>query len=685
MRKYIDDSFRRFLHGADYNPEQWLPDKTVWDEDMRLFSLAGMNEMSVGIFAWSKLEPREGEYDFSWLDEVMDRISAQGGKVFLATPSGARPHWLADKYPDVLRVARDGVRNGFGQRHNHCPTSENYRRAVSNINEKLAERYARHPALLGWHISNEYNGEGCYCPSCRAAFRRFLEKKYGSVENLNHEWWTAFWSHTYDSFSQIDPPTPNGEEFAGLCLDWKRFTTEAVADFMRAEKTAIRKYSDAPVTTNFMTEYIGLNYNKMRDLCDVVSWDSYPTWHSNPSDGFSDAVDVAARTALCHDAYRALLDKPFVLMECTPSLTNWQSINKLKRPGMHKLSAMQAVAHGADAVQYFQFRKSRGANEQFHGAVVDHYGAENTRVFREVAGVGETLRRITEVVGSSADVKVALVMDVENDWALSLAQAYQKDDKKYFATCLSFYRALWKRGVNVDVVESHADLSRYKLAIAPMLFLTEPDTVENLTAFVKNGGTLISGYMLGTVGQNMLVHRDGFPTGTLKEVFGIRAEETDTLYPSDRNAVICGEKTYPVCDYCDLIEVSTAEVLGTYESDFYRGRAALTVNRYGDGTAYYLAARDTGELTDALVETVLKKLGIEGTLGGTSPLPYGVSAHERADGEDRYIFIGNYTSEEKTVDLGTAVPATDLETREPVTERKLTLPPFGCRILRKKD
>lgn len=673
MKKYINPDFPHFLHGADYNPEQWMDDKSIWDEDMRLFRLANCNEMSVGIFSWAKLEPREGEYDFTWLDEILDRIAAAGGKVFLATPSGARPRWMAEKHPEVLRVAKDGVRNRFGYRHNHCYTSPVYREKVAAINERLSERYAHHPALLGWHISNELGGE-CYCPLCVDAFHKWLEKKYeGDISRLNREWWTTFWSHTFDRFDQVDPPFDNSDRYSALVLDWRRFVTDQTANFLRSEIAAVRKYSSLPVTTNFMHRHTALNGATLAKELDFISWDSYPTWHR--ADGRQDNAHVAAENALTHDAYRALKNAPFALMESTPSNTNWQPYAKLKRPGMHKLSAIQAIAHGGDTVQYFQWRKSRGSTEKLHGAVVDHLGNEDNRVFRDVAEVGLTLQKIDEICGTMPRVDVALVMDVENHWALEECAGFQLYNKKYYDTCLSFYMDLWQRGINVDVVDTTADFGKYKLIIAPMLYMTKKETIAKIERFVAAGGHFLSGYMLGQVNENDLCYLGGFPAENLKDVFGVWAEEIDTLYPNEKNALVFGDIEYPAVDYCERLHPKDgAEVLATYRDDFYATEPAAVKNAYGRGVAYYIGARDTGAFKHELLSKILSELAVTPPI---AHLPTGVTCHTREDEGTRYLFVENYNDTTATVDIGER--RLNLESGE-WEEGEITLPPFGVKI-----
>jgi len=681
MKTYVQPSFPHFIHGADYNPEQWMAERdTVWDEDMRLMRLASMNEMTVGIFSWAKLEVSDGVYDFSWLDDILDRIWKNGGRVFLSTPSGSRPRWLAEAYPEVLRTDERLCKQLYGTRHNHCLTSPMYRKKVYEINSRLAERYANHPALLGWHISNELNGAPCYCDNCRRAFRAWCKRKYGDIEALNHSWWTTFWSHTYTSFDQIEPPTPIGENDCALLIDYQRFITDEVCAFFQNEKDAIRRFSDAPVTTNIMWRHKDINYSKLTALCDFVSWDSYPSWHSDPDGPEEDNAHMAARYSIMHDRCRAYLGRPFVLMESTPSIVCVKPYNKLKRPGMHKLASLQAIAHGSDSVQYFQFRKSRGGREALHGAVVDHSPTpEITRVFGDVAEVGRTLRRIDRICGTHTPVRVALIYDFENHWALDAKPGFQRNDKKYVETCDRVYFELWQHGINVDVIDARRDLTGYDLVLAPMLYSLYGDSIRHFTDFVRGGGTLVGGYMMGMVDENDLCYMDGFPGGTLKDVFGLTNEEIDSISPNERNAVTYGGKSYPVRDYCERIHpYADAEVLGCYEKDFYAGEPALVRHAYGRGTAYYLAARDGGGLLAALLDDILSSLGIAGPFGKP---PYGVSTHTREDGETEYIFAENYNDTPTSLSVGHG--CRNVETGEDVPE-KIELPPFGIFVFERK-
>ena len=393
-----------FLHGGDYNPDQWQKYPDILSADVDLLKKAHINTVSMGIFAWMALEPEEGHFAFDWLDERIETMYRNGIYTVLATPSGARPAWLDRKYPEAMRVDSYGVRRHHGLRHNHCMSSPVDREKVRIINTKLAERYKDHPGVILWHLSNEYGGE-CYCDLCAEKFRSWLRDKYGTVEALNDAYWTSFWAHTYTSFDEVEPPYQNGEQsVAALKLDWQQFTTWNTADFMKAEIDALKAVTpDIPVTTNFyLTEQ--LDYAKLAEPLDLVCWDSYPRW----GEAGSTPAHTAAVTAFTHSRMRNYKPgKPFLLMESTPSLVNHHPINKLKRPGMHRLSSLQAVACGSDSVQYFQIRKSRGSFEQFHGAVIDHDGSDRTRVNKDVQALGEDLLKLTPVLGSTLRPKAA--------------------------------------------------------------------------------------------------------------------------------------------------------------------------------------------------------------------------------------------------------------------------------------
>ena len=661
-----------FLHGGDYNPEQWLDRPDILEEDVRLMKKAGVNSATLGVFSWSVLEPAEGEFHFEWLEAIIDRLYQNGIYTVLSTPSGARPAWLDAAYPEAMRVDRTGMRAHHGGRHNHCMSSPIYREKVALIDRKLAERFGSHPGVIMYHISNEFSGE-CFCPHCAKKFRGYLADKYDNdIEKLNAAWWTAFWSHRYNSFEQIEPPFANGEtSVMGLNLEWRRFTTWNTNDFMKAEIEVLHSVTpDIPTTANLMRLFGGLDYRKMAPDMDVVSWDNYPTFHND----WETLADTMSETAFQHAVMRSLKrGKPFMMMESAPGLVNWQPVNKLKRPGVHRLACIQAVACGSDSVQYFQWRKGRGSYEQFHGAVVDHIGTDDTRVFREVAEVGELLRKIAPAAGTTVKPRAALLFDWDNRWAIDDAKAFSQASKKYEETCIDIWKAFFRLGADMDVVGSDEDLSDYNVVAAPMLYMLQPGTAENLKRFVERGGQLFATYCTGYVDKEQLCFLGGFPGDGLKSLFGIVSEEIDSLYPSDRNGIVLEDGScWEVRDYAEILRVQDAQVLGTYADDFYKGTAALTCKEYGKGRAYYAAARTAAEQMEPLFEKMLTDAGIP-----VRKLPEGVECHVRSGESGNYAFYLNSTSEQVSV---SGVAGRELVADAEV-EGVLTFSAFGVEVV----
>lgn len=642
----------QIIHGADYNPDQWLSMPEVIEEDFRMMELAGMNSATIGVFSWKKIEPEEEIYDFEWLDGIMDKMAAAGKKVILAAPSGARPAWMDKKYPEILRVSYERVRNLHGERHNHCYTSPYYRIKTVQMNTLLAERYGKHPALYMWHVGNEYGGE-CHCELCQKAFRDFLREKYhNNISELNHEWWTGFWSHAFSDFEEIESPSPQGEHsLHGLNLDWRRFVTAQTVAFFENESRPFRKLSPhIPVTTNLMGMYRCFDPWKIAPYMDIISWDSYPEWGREQKN----EAGVACETAFCHDIFRSLKKQPFFMMESTPSNVNWREINKLKKPGVHELASIQAIAHGADSIQYFQWRKSRGASEKFHGAVVDHYGREDTRVFREVSRLGQILRKLDGLAGADSGARTAVIYDWENSWAIENLQGW-RSPRLYEETVLEHYRALRKQGLEVDVIHEDAKLCGYRVVAAPMLYMLRSGVSRRLKEFVSSGGCLILTYCSGQVNENDLCFLGGFPGDGLMEAAGIRAEELDVLSEHECGAIRMKQpksgfsEEYVVNNYCEVIHSGeNCEVLAEYITDFYAGMPAVTRNVYGKGCCYYLAAGTEQKFLDDLYRRIAKEAG---DLHMFTGLPEGVEVSRRSKGEDTWLFVLNFSGERQVVSL----------------------------------
>lgn len=649
--KNIYNNEKRLLHGGDYNPDQWLDYPDILKDDLRLMKLANVNTMTVGIFAWSALEPTEGNYNFEWLDKIIDDVYNQGGRVILATPSGARPAWLSEKYPEVLRTNDRREKMLHGGRHNHCFSSPIYREKTQKMNYKLAERYGNHPALIMWHVSNEYSGD-CHCELCQENFRDWLKNKYKTIENVNKAWWGPFWSHTYTDWSQIESPSSIGENAVhGLNLDWKRFVTDQTIDFYENEAKPLRELTpNVPITTNFMADtddlipFQSLNYEKFSKHVDILSWDCYPAWHND----WETTKDLATKVGFINDLYRSLKQQPFLIMECTPSGVNWHNVNKAKRPGMHTLASMQLLAHGSDSVLYFQWRKSRGSSEKFHGAVVDHDNSEENRVFKEVSQVGEILDKIKEIKGSMKQSKVAIIYDWENDWALKDAQGFGKESRRYPQTLQSHYKYFWDKNISVDVVTPQQDLSKYSLVVAPMMYMMTEETMDRFRDYVKNGGVLVGSYLSGLVNETDLTYLGGWPK-TLQEIYGIDVKEIDTLYPKDRNSIKFGNESFEVVDYCTIIEAKEAEVLAKYEEDFYKNTPAITKNNLEKGKAYFIGARTNQEFLSKFYDKIVKDLDINEVEDFISEC--GISIQIRENEDAKYYFVMNFTEEEKNIGI----------------------------------
>jgi len=682
MKKYppIIPGYPHMLHGGDYNPDQWLEYPGIVDQDFRLMKLAGCNTFSVGIFSWTAYEKSEGLFDFGWLDEIMDRMAAAGNKVFLATPSGAKPAWMAKKYPEICRVEgnANGIRDHYRSRHNHCWSAPIYRMKVQQIDRMLAQRYANHPALGGWHISNEYGGR-CYCPLCQQNFREYLQRKYHTIEEFNRACWAPFWNHIYTSWDQIVV-----DDFCldNLSLEWFHFHAWQISDFLTMEAKAIKEFSDAPVTTNMMGLCDIIDYHRVAECCDFIADDCYPGWTT-----VDDYACTAARVSMIHDLHRTMKHKPFVMMESCPSSVNWDTCSRLKRPGLHQAEGLLAVGHGADAVMYFQWRKGRGGGEKFHGAVVDHEGSENTRVFKDVAQVGDSLKRLQPVLGTCTDAKVAVVYDWSSYTALKLTAGPSDPSlKKTRETIILHHRTIWEQNIPTDVIESTEDFSRYDVIIAPMLFSLREGVAQRIKEFVKKGGIWVSTYLSSYVDQYNRVLLGGLPGDGLKEVFGIWQEEIDGLSPDDKLSILpkAGNplgiaNAAEVSDFAEILHLQGAEELATYSGQFYDGTPAITCNAYGKGYAYYIAGRTGLEMLRDFYRGLVKRHDIQTLM----PFAPGMHATIRSGEtpEEQFLFVYNFSEQP-----GTCTPGHQGTSLLDGTELPdmLTLPPFGVQVYRLK-
>ncbi len=633
-------TFNGILYGGDYNPNQWP--REIWDEDMRMFRDARINSATINVFSWAKIQPAEDQYNFSELDDMVDMLSRENYEIVLATSTGALPAWMAAKYPEVERTDYEGRHHKFGHRHNACPNSPVFQKYSAALAGKLAERYGSNPQVKCWHISNEYGGE-CYCENCAGAFREWLQKKYGTLEELNKAWNMEFWGHTIYDWEEIVLPNALGEgigtektAFAGISIDYRRFNSDSMLANFMAERDAIREYDkETPITTNLMGTYKGLDYFKWAKEMDIVSWDNYPRYDTPWS-----------HTAMCHDLMRGLKDAPFMLMEQTPSQQNWQPYNSLKRPGQMRAQSYQTLAHGADTIQFFQLRRSVGACEKFHGAVIEHVGTENTRVFREVKQLGEELEKLGGILpGSVNEAQVGVVFDWDNYWALEYTSG-PSVDLTYVPHIHEYYRYFYDRNIAVNMVPVDADFSKYKLIVAPVLYMVKDGMAQALEAFVEKGGTLVLTYMSGIVGQSDNVHLGGYP-GPLRRLAGVWVEEIDALAPEQFNQVVMDSGESCKCGLvCELMHLEGAESLGTYGDDFYKGMPAVTRNSYGKGHVYYVGTHMEEAGLDNILDKAAAEAEVESVVSGGEGLE--IVCRKTKEGKKLY-FVMNFGEQERTL------------------------------------
>lgn len=629
----------RLWFGGDYNPEQWP--REIWDEDMVLMQRAGVTVATVAVFAWAKLEPREGEFHFDWLDELLDLLHANGVSVDLATATAAPPAWMAKNYPDTLPVTASGVRLGTGSRQQYSPSSKTYARFAARLVTKMAQRYGNHPAVVAWHLNNEL---GChiahsYDEDSASAFRVWLEARYGDIDSLNKSWNTEFWSQHYNDFSEINPPrqAPTFINPTKL-LDWDRFSSDALLGVYKAEAEILRSLTPhVPLTTNFMGIFKHANYWQWAQEVDFVTDDSYP----DPAD-----PQHPAQTAATRDLMRSLANgKSWLVMEQAPNAVNWRPQNAAKPKGMNRLYSMQAVARGADGIMYFQWRQSRAGAEKFHSGIIGHAGTE-TRVFRETAALGNELATMQDVIGTRNHARVAIVFDWESWWAIE--QPAGHTELSYLGNLMTWYRPLFESNVLVDFVPPHGSLEGYEAVIAPMLYIADIETQQNLKAFVARGGHLLASYQSAILDEHAGVHLGGY-LGELQEVLGLWVEEFAPLAKPVRSksplpqAELSGRFTGKGKVWTETIQLTTATSEAKYLSGPSAGEVAITSNAFGSGKAWYVTTQPTKKLAAEIVLALLSDAGVASEFPA---LPKGIEVVRR----ESKIFVMNHTDAPVSID-----------------------------------
>ncbi|HEX6686979.1 MAG TPA: beta-galactosidase [Candidatus Limnocylindrales bacterium] len=569
---------RGIAYGGDYNPEQWPRD--VQEQDVELMLAAGVNLVSIGMFAWGLMEPAPGRYEFGWLDEVIDRLHTAGIGVDLGTPSAAPPPWFSRAHPDTLPVSRDGVRFGVGGRQSACPSAPSYREATARLVRALASHYAGHPGVALWHVHNEYGaplGE-CYCDTSVSAFQRWLAASYGDLEALNSAWGTAFWSQQYTEWDEIDAPRANHTVVnPAQRLDFARFSSHENLACFKLQRDILRELSPAvPVTTNFMTTNCkSMDLWRWAKEVDVVSNDHYLN---------AEQPDNHINLAMSADLSRSLAGgRPWMLMEHSTGAVSWQSRNLAKLPGQMRRNSLAHVARGSDSVLFFQWRQSRFGAEKFHSAMLPQAGTDS-QIWREVVELGADLRALEPVRGTTVTAQVAMVWDWESYWALELDWR-PSSDLRFRERVDAYYEALWREHATVDFVHPSADLSGYRLVIASSLYLLSEGGAKNLQSYVESGGNLLVSFFSGIADEHDTVHGGPYP-GVLRDVLGLsveefhplRAGETVNLSDNGRGAI-----------WSERVRPSTAVPVQSFDSGLDAGHPAVTRNELGRGVAWYVA------------------------------------------------------------------------------------------------
>jgi beta-galactosidase len=646
MRRWPED---RLAFGGDYNPEQWP--RETWREDVELMRRAGVSFVTLGVFSWSWLEPAKGEYEFGWLDEVMDLMAAADVAVDLATGTATPPPWFSHAYPQTLPVDRDGHTLWPGSRQAWCPTAAPYREHALALTTQLATRYHDHPALAMWHVSNEYacHNVPCYCDSCAGAFRVWLRERYGRLEALNDAWGTAFWSQRYTAWEQVLPPrrTPTFGNPTHQ-LDYARFQSDALLGFFVAEKEVLGRLSPGvPVTTNFMTmtTFRHLDYHQWAPHQDVVSTDHYVV------DGLP---HPRAELSFSADLTRGLAGgAPWMLMEHSTSAVNWQPVNRAKAPGQTVRDSLAHVARGADTIGFFQWRQSRAGSEKFHSALVPHAGADSAR-FREVCRLGELAHRLGEVRGSRVEASVALLWDYQAAWAVG-GPALPSSRLDYSLVAETVHRLLRARGVTVDLVHPSADLDAYRLVVVPTLYLVTDEDAAHVADAATAGAQVLVTFFSGISDEHDHVRLGGYP-GAFVDLLGVRVEEFFPLAATETEAL---ENGGAATLWTEDVTATSATVLDRYASGPLAGRPAATRRDAGAGAAWYLSTLPDDETLDALLGDVLGAAGVTPVVAG---LAAGVEAVRRRSGDGSWVFLANDTGDAQEV----AVAGHDLVTERDV-------------------
>lgn len=618
--------------GVDYYPEHW--EKERWPVDAKLMERAGINVVRLAEFAWSKLEPEDEVYDFSWLDEVMDILNKRGAKVILCTPTATPPSWLINKHPDILPLLKNGQRMAFGARRHYCITNRTYYYYSQRIVKRSAEHYRSNPQVIGWQVDNEFGNPKCYCNSCRKEFQRWLKLRYKTLENLNQSWGNVFWSQDYTSWDQIPLPIVDYHNPA-LDLDFRRFFSDMTVKYSNMQIKILKSVTpDKFITHNFMGLFPDLNYYDLAEKYNFVSWDNYPQ-----------KLENRFYVGLAHDVMRGLKKKNFWLTEEQCSYLTREDITPTLPPGQMRLWTYQCYAHGAEAVVYFRWRACSFGIEQFHSGILQHDGTNKSISYKEVAQIGSEIHRIGPQFEDSKVVSpVAIIYDYDNIWANC---SYQEEPMySYLDEILRFYKAIRKRGINVDMIKATDDLSKYKAVIAPLMYIVTDEAEDNIKRYVDEGGIFVAGFRFGIKDIHSNMVKNVLP-GKLKKLFGISIYTWDNLREKKVEVKDDEGNIYQADTFADLITPEEAKPIARYNSSWYTGHAAATVNTFEKGRAYYVGCGLPQSFYDRFIEKVLQGLALE-----SIEVPDEVEITTREKEGKRFIFVMNFSDKPSKIFLG---------------------------------
>ena len=650
--------------GSSFYPEH--RGESYWAHDIRLMKEAGFTVARMAEFAWSTMEPSVGEFNFDWLESVVAKLASAGIVSVLGTPTAAPPAWLVQQHPDLMAVDENGRRVQFGNRCHYCVNSSEFHAATRRIVSAMAEYFGKNPNIIGWQLDNEYH-RVCYCERCQTLFQKYLADKFGSLDALNEHWSTAYWSQTYTAWEQI--PIPIGPHNPGLMLEFRHFVTESYRQFQRLQIEALRSHipPEVWITHNFMGWFDGFDHYKMTEELDMASWDWYV------GTGHHDYLVSGA----AHDLTRGFKRRNFWLIETQPGNVNWASINNSLHQGEARAMAWHAVAHGADAVLYWQWRSALGGQEQLHGTLVDQSGQPRP-FYEEAKQLASDFAAATNVLTDTAPVaEVALLNSYDNRWSIH-AQRHHRDFD-YGAHFLHYYRALARRNIATDVLSVDAALEGYKLVIAPALLMLNEERASRLKTFVEN-----SGHLVLTIRSGM---KDDFNAllplrqpGMLTEAAGVEVEDYYALLGP---VPVIGEtfrgESRIWAERLKVTDEATKVIARYGESNgWLDGHAAITSHVYGKGFVTYVGAY----LDEAAQQTLLDDL-VEATgVARVMECPAGVEARKRVNpqGDEVFILVNHERSETEV-----ALPWLAHDHIQGFEIDKLRLAPYGVAVLTRAE